>query len=235
MDGMVVMMYGKGLLKGLGITLKHTFEKEITQQYPEQMPNLPERFRGSLQFDFPKCIACEMCTKVCPNKVLSLEAVKDEKTKKKKLLSYTIDFQYCMYCNFCVENCPAHCLSFDHDFELAEYNRENIKRIYHRPEGMDTDLPAEGDQGKEDQAAADKQKKQIDAMIGALQKNPQKPLAKLLENEEQAEILAGILALDQAKLEKVAQLMIEDKEKAKKVAVAFVNKALKERQKEGDE
>lgn len=235
MDGMVVMMYGMGLLKGLGITIKHTFEKEITGQYPEQMPVLPERFRGSLQFDFTKCIVCGMCTKVCPNKVLSIDSAKDEVTNKKKLMTYTIDFQYCMFCNFCVENCPAHCLSFDHDFELAEYKREDIKRVYHRPEGMDVKLPAEGNGGDEENAAAEKRKKQIAAMVGALQKNPQKPLAKLLENEEHAEILAGILAADQGKLEKVAAYMIEDKEKAKKVAVAFVNKALKDRQKEGDE
>jgi NADH-quinone oxidoreductase subunit I len=233
MDGMVVVMYGKGLLKGLGITLKHTFEREITQQYPEQMPVLPERFRGSLQFDFKKCIVCGMCEKVCPNHVLSLDTVKDETSKKKKLMNYTIDFQYCMYCNFCVENCPTHCLSFNHDFELAKYKREDIKRVYHRPEGMDVILPAEGSSGEEDNRAAEKQKKQIDAMIGALQKNPQKQLIKLLENEEQAEILAQILLDDENKMSRMAALLIEDKEKARKVAVAFVNKALKDRQKEG--
>src|SRR5665647_3564183 len=186
MDGMVVVMYGKGLLKGLGITLKHTFEREITQQYPEQMPVLPERFRGSLQFDFKKCIVCGMCEKVCPNHVLSLDTVKDETSKKKKLMNYTIDFQYCMYCNFCVENCPTHCLSFNHDFELAEYKREDIKRVYHRPEGMDVNLPADGSTGADDHGAAEKQKNQVNAMLTAFQKNPQKGVAKLLETEEQA-------------------------------------------------
>lgn len=235
MDRMVVLMYGKGLLKGLGITLKHTFEREITQQYPEQMPVLPERFRGSLQFDFKNCIACGMCEKVCPNHVLSLESVKDETSKKKKLMKYTIDFQYCMYCNFCVENCPTHVLYFDHNFELAQYKREDIKRVYHRPEGMDIILPAEGSTGDDDNEAAEKQKKQIHAMLTALQKNPQKLVAKLLETEAQAEILAQVLLGDENKMSRMAALIIEDKEKAKKVASAFVNKELKERQKEGGE
>lgn len=226
-------MYGKGLLKGLAITLKHTFEREITQQYPEQMPVLPERFRGSLQFDFEKCIVCGMCEKACPNNVLKLDTVKDETSKKKILMNYIIDFQYCMYCNFCVEACPTHCLSFNHEFELAEYKRDNIKRVYKRPEGMAVKLPAEGNSGEEDNAAAEKLQKQINAMIGALQKNPQKPLSKLLENEEQAEILAGILLADEKKLARMAALLIEDKEKARQVAAAFVNKALKDRQKEG--
>lgn len=226
-------MYGKGLVKGLGITLKHTFEREITVQYPEQMPVLQDRFRGNLIFEFEKCIVCGMCTKVCPNHVLSIESVKDEVTKKKKLQTYTIDFQYCMFCNMCVENCPTNCLHFDKDFELSKYRREDIKKVYTRPEGMD---PIQSEGASDGQAVdEEKQKKQINAMTMALQKNPQKPLTKLLENGEQAEILAEILAEDQKKLEKVAALMVEDREKAKKVATAFVNKALKERQKEGDE
>lgn len=221
-------MYGTGLLKGLGITLKHTFEREITQQYPEQMPVLPERFRGNLQLDFEDCIACEMCTKVCPNNVLSLDSVRDDKTNKKKLMSYTIDFQYCMYCNFCVENCPKHCLYFDHNFELAAYDRKNIKKVYQRPQELVTDLP------EEIVAAAEKKQKRINVMISALQKDAAKIMGKLLEDEEKGKILAAVFVSDQDKLEKIAVLMVEDTEKAKKVADALANKVAKDQTKEGN-
>ena len=30
----------------------------ITEQYPDVMPELPERYRGCLQFDHTKCIVC---------------------------------------------------------------------------------------------------------------------------------------------------------------------------------
>lgn len=216
-------MYGTGLIKGLGITLKHTFEREITQQYPEQMPVLPERFRGNLQFEFQDCIACEMCTKVCPNNVLSLETFRDEKTNKKKLLSYSIDFQYCMYCNFCVESCPKHCLYFDHNFELAQYQRENIKKVYQRPQ----ELVAES-------TSDEKKQKQIEVMISALQKNAPKVLGKLLEDEEMGKILATVLAADEDKLQKMAVLIVEDSNKAKKIGGALVNKAVKEQDHPGE-
>jgi hypothetical protein len=36
--------------------------------------------------------------------------------------------------------------------------------------------------------------------------------------------LAAILAADEKKLQKVAALMIQDRDKAKKIALAFVNK-----------
>lgn len=148
MDGVVIQMYGKGLLKGLGITFKHTFEPAITIQYPEQMPFLQERFRGCLAFDFKKCIVCGLCTKACPNNVLKLETEIPAGSKKKQLVTYTIDLQYCMFCNLCVEACPASCLYFTHDFELTKLKRDDIKIVYQRPAGMEIimdEAPAEAD------------------------------------------------------------------------------------------
>lgn len=231
-------MKGQGLLKGLWITMKHTFERDITVQYPEQMPYLQERFRGCLNFDSQKCIVCGLCTKACPNNVLSYESQADPNSKKKILLSYTIDLQYCMFCNLCVEVCPSSCLHFTHNFELSEVQRDQIKIVYQFPQKpiVQTAGPIELDETPQEAAVDEaevKKQKQIGAMLAAMQKNPQKAVAKLLETEEQAEILAGILLADERKLQQMATLLIEDKEKAKKIAVAFVNKALKDRQKEG--
>jgi NADH-quinone oxidoreductase subunit I len=226
-------MFGKGLLKGLKITFGHTFEKKDTVQYPEQMPHLENRFRGSLQFEPDKCKACGLCTKTCPNGVLTLETVKDPETNKKRPVSYTINLQYCMFCNMCVEACPASCLYFDHNFELAQYNREDIKKIYTFPavpQEAPADKPAAADEDQERKA------KQLKAMQTALKTNPAKLLTKLLESEEQAAILAEVLAGDEKKADRLAELMTGDREKAKKVAVAMVNKELKDREKaEGGE
>lgn len=227
-------MYGQGIIKGLWITLKHLFEKEITQQYPEEMPNLHKRYRGCLQFEFEKCIVCGMCVRSCPNDVLSMETSKDENSKKKKLQTYTIDLQYCMFCNLCVENCPADCLHFNHNFELSQYKRDDIKIVYNRPESMDAvpDAGTPGEESGENLAAeADKRQKKISAMNNAILKNPGKALSKVLDQEEQLTIMAEILQKDAKKAEKIAELMIDDMDKAKKVAVAFINKELKDRQK----
>lgn len=230
-------MYGKGLLEGLGITLKHFFEKDITVQYPEERPVLYERFRGCLVFEFEKCIACGLCMRSCPNNVLSMETVKDEKTKKNKLMSYTIDLQYCMFCNYCVEVCPKSCIYFNHDFELSRFNRDEIKIVYIRPEGMMDEAPGgEEPTGSDTEAAAAeaaaaeaKKQKQLTAMTTALLKNPHKVLQKVLEDQEQLDIMAALLEKDPDKAGKIAALMLEDQEKARKVAVAFVNKEKKAR------
>ncbi len=225
-------MKGQGLLKGLWITLKHTFEKDITVQYPEQMPYLQDRFRGCLDFEHTKCIVCGLCTKACPNNVLSFESRQDENTKKKKLVSYTIDLQYCMFCNLCVETCPANCLKFTHNFELSQYQRDDIKIVYQIPQEVSSAAPVNEALAEPAEDEAKKQKL-LAAMVTALQNNPQKVISKIMETEAQTEILAGLLKADENRLSKMAALIIEDKEKAKKVAVALVNKELKDRQKEG--
>lgn len=220
-------MNGQGLIKGLGITLKHFFQKEITEQYPDVMPDLAPRFRGCLQFEFEKCIACGICVNSCPNNVLSFETEKDEKTKKKKLLSYTIDFQRCMFCNLCVEGCPKECIHFDHNFELSKFNREDIKMVYLRPEGLDMQED-ESSAAQQDQKV-DKEQKQIEAMQKALQKNPGKVLSKIMEQEEDINILSELMQSDEKTAGKIAELMVKDKEKASKVAAGFVNKEKKKR------
>lgn len=231
-------MYGTGLLKGMAITLKYFFSKKLAIEYPEEMPKLPERYRGHLYIEFEKCIACGICTKTCPNDVLSLEDARDENTKKKKLISYTIDHQYCMFCNLCVENCPSSCLHFDHNFELTQYKREDIKEVFHRPPEMDQAAPAASTAGSEEatEPASDltedalKKQKKIEALMTALDKNPVKVLSRYVEGEEDAQILAGIVQADRSKAEKLVELMADDQDKARKVAVALVNKEKKQRQ-----
>ncbi len=220
-------MNGQGLIKGLGITLKHFFQKEITEQYPDVMPELATRFRGCLQFEFEKCIACGICVNSCPNNVLSFETEKSENSKKKKLLSYTIDFQYCMFCNLCVEGCPKDCLHFDHDFELSTFSRDDIKRVYLRPAEMDEEKEADAAPVQDEQES--KEQKQIDAMLKALQKNPQKILAKMLEQEEDIGILSELMQSNEKTAGKIAELLVKDKEKAAKVAAGFVTKEKKNR------
>lgn len=235
-------MFGKGLIEGLGITLKHTFEKDKTIQYPEERPYLQNRYRGHLAFDYPKCIACGLCVKTCPNKVLTLDTFTEEGAKKKKVRSYTIDLQYCLFCNLCVEICPTDTLYFSKDFELSQYNRQDIKMVYHRPPELDLIPEAKGEESQgvkveltEPPEADDKRLKQIEAMKTVLGKNPQKTLAKILTSEEDIAIMSSLLSADNKKVTKLAELLIDDRDKAAKLAQAWVNKDKKDRSQEGVE
>ena len=250
-------MFGKGLLNGLRITLQHALEADMTIQYPEEMPFLQERYRGSLVYQFEKCIACGLCITTCPNRALALETFKEEGAKKKKVLRYTIERQYCMWCNLCVEICPTSTLYFSHNFELTQLRREDIKVVYNRPAGLEllppdtvqsmtdaggeaapvtpADTPAvTGEEVPAPDSEADRKRlKQIQAIQAALGKSPHKALAKVLEVEEDINLLAAAIGGDERKLSKLAELMVDDRDKAQKFAAALVNKAKKDAAAEG--
>lgn len=118
-------MYGKGLLKGLGVTGKVIFRKRVTEEYPEERPKLADRWRGLFQFDRDKCITCGMCMRACPNEVIQIDVEKDENNKR-KLKGYQMNLAYCLWCGLCVEACPTHCLKFTKDFETATYFKDDV-------------------------------------------------------------------------------------------------------------
>jgi len=52
--------------QGFMITLSHANRLPVTIQYPYEKSITSERFRGRIHFEFDKCIACEVCVRVCP-------------------------------------------------------------------------------------------------------------------------------------------------------------------------
>ncbi len=118
----------KGLVTGLGVTLRHLFMPSITVQYPHEKLTLSDRFRGALAFHPEICISCEMCVRACPSACISLESKRNEETKKKDLAWYKIDFGKCNYCRLCEEVCPTKPKSVHHtkEYELSFTNRNDF-------------------------------------------------------------------------------------------------------------
>ena len=114
-------MYGIGLLKGLGVTGKHWFKREITEQYPEQRPDLPPASQGFFDYELSKCIACGLCERACPNHVITVETEKNEEGKK-VVTAYKMQVEYCLFCGMCIEACPTKALRNANNFEIACYS-----------------------------------------------------------------------------------------------------------------
>ena len=116
----------KYLLDGLSVTLDHMGRRPVTVQYPYEKLIPSERYRGRIHYEFDKCIACEVCVRVCPINLPVVDWVMNKETKKKELRNYSIDFGACIFCGNCVEYCPTNCLSMTEEYELATFDRHNL-------------------------------------------------------------------------------------------------------------
>ena len=73
----------KYLAQGLAVTFDHMRRRPITVQYPYEKLIPSERYRGRIHYEFDKCIACEVCVRVCPINLPVVDWVMNKDTKKK--------------------------------------------------------------------------------------------------------------------------------------------------------
>lgn len=119
--------YGKGILKGMGVTVKHLFRHPITTQYPEERLNVSRRTRGNeLIWDNVRCTACATCAKTCPQGAIRVVTSVDPATNKYKMDRIEVDTGYCISCGLCVEACPYNALFMGCAYERAKYRRSEL-------------------------------------------------------------------------------------------------------------
>ena len=56
----------RNLAQGFSVTFDHMKRRPVTVQYPYEKLIPSERYRGRIHYEFDKCIACEVCVRVCP-------------------------------------------------------------------------------------------------------------------------------------------------------------------------
>ena len=126
-------MWGLGVLKGFGITMKNMFRPAITVQYPEQRLVLPERARWAVRHKMdatgaPKCTACLICVKECPDDVLRIFSTPKEGGGK-HIDAYVYEVGACMMCGLCVAACPYDAIEMSHEYELATRDHDDLVRV----------------------------------------------------------------------------------------------------------
>ena len=118
------------IFQSMWVVLKHTFAKRVTVQYPEERPKIAPRWRGRIVLTRDpdgeeRCVACNLCAVACPVGCISLQ--KAEKEDGRWYADFfRINFSRCIFCGMCEEACPTTAIQLTPDFEMAEYDRQNL-------------------------------------------------------------------------------------------------------------
>jgi NADH-quinone oxidoreductase subunit I len=119
------------LLAGMAVTIRYFVKPIVTVQYPREKIEMTPRYRGYPQLTIDpetkthRCIACEMCARICPSQLITVEGTKFPGEKQKRATQYIHEHQYCSLCGLCVEVCPTTALEFSQVYRLAGYSRED--------------------------------------------------------------------------------------------------------------
>jgi NADH-quinone oxidoreductase subunit I len=114
-----------GILKGLGVTMRHFFtnvargeKPEVTIRYPEEKVPYPDRNRGlhrlmAREDGSVRCVACQCCSTACPAHCITIVAEETGNANEKRPAIFEIDELRCVVCGLCVEACPCDAIRMD--------------------------------------------------------------------------------------------------------------------------
>ncbi len=120
-------LYLPEIARGLGITFKQMFKPKFTRQYPEERWEPTGSYRGRpvlvLEEDGERCVACGLCSRVCPALAIDIQAAETERDKERYPERFEINMLRCIFCGYCEEVCPEEAIIMSKDYELVFENQ----------------------------------------------------------------------------------------------------------------
>ena len=112
-------------------------EGPVTIQYPEEktpgLPALPRPppappLRGHR---LEKCVGCSLCAAACPADCIRVVAAENDPADRvsageRYAAVYEINLARCIFCGYCEVACPFDAITMGHEYEMADYNREDL-------------------------------------------------------------------------------------------------------------
>jgi NADH-quinone oxidoreductase subunit I len=130
--GLMEKLYLPAIWDGMQTTVKHIFGPKMTQQFPEQRPQLPQNYRGVHRLNRDekgrvKCVACYMCSTACPAHCIDIVAAPSPWPDREKYPElFVIDELRCIYCGMCEQACPCDAIEMTTLFDLTGLSREEM-------------------------------------------------------------------------------------------------------------
>lgn len=122
-------LYIPEIAKGLASTFTTMFQPKFTRSYPEEKMVPSPSFRGRpvlvLEEEGGRCVACGLCSRVCPALAIEVQPAETDKEKERFPKLFEINMLRCIFCGFCEEVCPEEAIVMSKDYELVFTSQED--------------------------------------------------------------------------------------------------------------
>jgi len=122
-------LYIPEIAKGLASTFTTMFQPKFTRSYPEEKMVPSPSFRGRpvlvLEEEGERCVACGLCSRVCPALAIEVQPAETDKEKERFPKLFEINMLRCIFCGFCEEVCPEEAIVMSKDYELVFTSQED--------------------------------------------------------------------------------------------------------------
>ena len=121
-------IYIPEILRGLRLTVAAFFKPKFTYRYPEEHFKPQPSFRGRPvlveENGVERCVACGLCSRVCPSLAIEVQASETELEKERYPIKFEINMVRCIFCGFCEEVCPEEAIVMSNEYELVFTSQE---------------------------------------------------------------------------------------------------------------
>lgn len=95
--------------------LTNIFKSPVTHKYPQALAEIPEGYRGKIEFKPDLCVACGMCMRVCSPQSITKTAKNIDGGQE---ITMSFDMGSCTFCKMCADFCARKAIEFTKEYSI---------------------------------------------------------------------------------------------------------------------